>query len=68
MVRNLKLIKKAKTFKKKVFSIIRQKVELIRAKCNHANLEPFITDYLLLAIQALNVGCSFYRHLFLPET
>ena len=37
MVRNLKLIKKAKAFKKKQFSIICQKEKLIRAHCKYAN-------------------------------
>ena len=36
MVRNLKLIKKAKSFKKKLFSIICQKEKLIRAHCKYA--------------------------------
>ena len=38
MVRNLKLIKKAKSFKKKLFSIICQKEKLIRAHCKYANI------------------------------
>jgi hypothetical protein len=39
MVRNLKLIKKAKSFKKKLFLIICQKEKLIRAHCKYANQE-----------------------------
>ena len=38
MVRNLRLIKKAKSFKKKLFSIICQKEKLIRAHCKYATL------------------------------
>ena len=38
MVRNLKLIKKAKSFKKKLFSIICQKEKLIRAHCKYASV------------------------------
>ena len=38
MVRNLKLIKKAKSFKKKLFSIICQKEKLIRAHCKYARV------------------------------